>query len=153
MSSALRTCFLAAVAAAAPWVAQAQGFAVDYSLARFTAPAEMRLAPGLPLGGGAGAGLQLQAGAHWFGQVGVAHGPVSAFGPPAQGDVLNLAGGYRWSNGQSLSLQLSRGRGPGERLGLAVNYDWPRYFVRLSYDQGLYLTPTDHLRFSAGVRF
>jgi hypothetical protein len=65
-----------------------------------------------------------------------------------------VGGGYRWANGQSLSLQLSRGRGAGQRLGLAVNYDWPHYFVRFAYDQsGLTLTPQDSLRFSAGVRF
>lgn len=145
---------LLAATLAAPALARADGFAADYSLSRFTAPADVRLAPGLPLGGSeAGAGLQLQAGSHWFGQVALAQGLSNPFGQLAGNDVVNLAGGYRWGNGQSLSLQLSRGRGPGQRLGLAVNYDWPRYFVRLSYDQGLHLTPADNLRFSAGVRF
>lgn len=124
------------LAVAAPWSAHAEGFSADYSLSRFNSP-----------------GVQMQAGTQWFGQVGVDQGLVSSFGAPASHDVLNLGGGYRWANGQSLSLQLSRGRGPGQRLGLALNYDWPRYFVRLSYDQGLYITPADNLRFSAGVRF
>jgi hypothetical protein len=34
-----------------------------------------------------------------------------------------------------------------------VSYDWPRYFVRLSYDPGLNPVMQDKLRFSAGVRF
>ena len=78
---------------------------------------------------------------------------VSALPPAAVNDIFNVAGGYRWANGQSLSLQLSKGRGPGQRLGLALNYDWPHYFVRFSYEQGLNIVPQDSLRFSAGVRF
>lgn len=99
------------------------------------------------LGGSSGAGLSLQAGRNWFGQLDVGG---------AGSDIVNLAGGYRWANGQALSLQLSRGRGPGQRLGLALNYDWPRYFVRFSYDQGAFAPlpqAQDSLRFSAGVRF
>ena len=65
---------------------------------------------------------------------------------------MRIGGGYRWSDGQSLSLHVTGGRGP-ERLGLSVSYDWPRYFVRLSYDSGLNPVPQDRLRFSAGVRF
>jgi hypothetical protein len=129
----------AAAFAVAPLLAGAQGFAADYALTRgFGDPA---------------VGLTLQADRNWFGQLGVSQGPVSALTPAASNDIVNVAGGYRWSNGQALSLQLSKGRGAGQRLGLAVNYDWPHYFVRFSYDQGLNLTPQDSLRFSAGVRF
>jgi hypothetical protein len=63
-------------------------------------------------------------------------------------DAIRMGGGYRWSDGQSLSLQVTGGRA----LGLQVSYDWPRYFVRLSYDSKLNLNPPD-LRFSAGMRF
>jgi hypothetical protein len=70
----------------------------------------------------------------------------------AQGGALRLPGGYRWSDGQALSLQLA-GAGRGSRLGLAVRYEWPRYFVRLSYETGINPTPQDNLRFSAGIRF
>jgi len=140
----------------------AQGFEADYTLERFSSPqadTHLRLAPAVPLGNDAlGAGLSLQRGRNWFGQVGLSQGPVSPLVHSGSNDIVNLAGGYRWGDGQSLSLQLSRGRGPGQRLGLAVNYDWPHYFLRFSYDQqgltqGLIPAPQDSLRFSAGVRF
>jgi hypothetical protein len=135
----------------------AQGFTADYDIARLSpadAPSMLKLAPAHALGGEYSSGLSLQAGRNWFGQVAFSQGPVSTLTPSASNDIVNVAGGYKWSNGQSLSLQLSKGRGPGQRLGLAVNYDWPHYFVRFSYDQGgLTLTPQDSLRFSAGVRF
>ena len=147
----------AALLAAAPLVALAQGFAADYELSRFASPSaesQFRLAPAVSSGGdGPGAGLSLQAGRNWYGQVALAQGSSNALSHGATADVLNLGGGFRWADGQSLSLQVSRGRGLGQRLGLSVNYDWPRYFVRLSYDPGLNLTPQDSLRFSAGVRF
>jgi hypothetical protein len=153
----LRIVCAAAALVVAPWSAHAQGFAADYDIARFSSPETqplVKLAPAHALGGDfPGAGLSLQAGRNWFGQVGLAQGPVSALTPASAHDIVNMAGGYRWGNGQSLSLQLSRGRGPGQRLGLALNYDWPHYFVRFSYDQGLSLAPQDSLRFSAGVRF
>ena len=139
MDSVLRPCSKALVAAAfaaAGMLAHAQAFEADYRLEH------------------SGAGLSLQAGHSWFGQAGLSQGPVSPLVHSGSNDIFNLAGGYRWANGQSLSLQLSRGRGPGQRLGLALNYDWPHYFVRFSYDpQGLTLSPQDSLRFSAGVRF
>lgn len=142
--------------AATPAFGHAQGFTADYDIARFS-PAEstlVRLAPAHSLGGiSSGAGLSVQAGRNWFGQVQLAQQPAGALLPLAMHDSVNVAGGYRWGNGQSLSLQLSRARGPGERLGLAMNYDWPRYFVRLSYDPGWRPVPQDSLRFSAGVRF
>ena len=97
-----------------------------------------------------GAGLSLEAGQQWFGRVGV--GRTYGALPGADGSLVSLAGGYRWSDGQSLSLQLTRSR--TERLGLAVRYDWPKYFVRVSYDLRLATDPVpDTLRFSAGVRF
>lgn len=101
-----------------------------------------------------GVGLSIEAGRNWFAQVGVGRSlqyPTGLMDRGSSGDVVNLAGGYRWSGGQSLSLQLHRAR--GDRLGLAVSYGWPRYFVRLSYDSGLSPVPQDSLRFSAGVRF
>jgi len=114
----------------------------------------VRITPSAPLGGDvSGAGLSVQAGRNWFGQVELAQTPLSGSTPAGTTEVVNVAGGYRWGNGQKLSLQLSRGRGVGQRLGLSVNYDWPRYFVRLSYDQGLSLAPQEGIRFSAGVRF
>lgn len=145
----------AALVAAGGAAAQAQGFAADYALARFTAPAEVQvhLAPALPLGGDGAAGLSLQSNRHWFGQFGLAQGPSSPLNHAGSNEIANLAGGYRWAGGQTLSLQLSRGRGPGQRLGLALNYDWPRSFVRFAYDQGLSLAPADSLHLSAGVRF
>ncbi|HUR90298.1 MAG TPA: hypothetical protein VMZ74_14510 [Ramlibacter sp.] len=137
----IRACLVACMAAGAS-LACAQGFAADYSLERFASPTSLD------------AGLSLQRGRNWFGQVGLAQGPVSPLNHAGTNDILNIGGGYRWSDGQSLSLQVSRGRGPGQRLGLAFNYDWPHYFVRFSYDpQGLSLSPQDSLRLSAGVRF
>lgn len=147
---------MAAVASAAvPWGACAQGFTADYDLARVNAadPASVvRLAPALSLGGDRSSlGLSLQAGRHWFGQVQMSHEAAGSLLPVSSRHWVDVGGGYRWGNGQSLSLQLSRVQ--GQRLGLAVNYDWPRYFVRLSYDPGLTFAPQDSLRFSAGVRF
>jgi hypothetical protein len=139
---------------ALPGLAPAQGFEADYDLSKHGSPQlQFRVAPAFAIGGEAlGAGLQLQSNRHWFGQVGLSQAPLNMI-TPGSNDMLNIGGGYRFSDGQSLSLQLSRARGPLPRLGLAVSYDWPRYFVRFSYDQGLTLTPADNLRFSAGVRF
>lgn len=133
---------------------QAQTFEADYDIVRPAAP-NLRLSPVLQSSPEfSGVGLSLQGSSNWFGQVGVGRQPAAAsMVPNGQVDVMNVGGGYRFSNGQSLSLQLSRGRGPGQRLGLAVNYDWPAYFVRFSWDQGQNLVPQDNLRFSAGVRF
>lgn len=153
----LRSWAATAVVAAAPALGHAQGFTADYDIARFSSAEStplVRLAPAHSLGGvSSGAGLSLQAGRNWFGQVQLAQEPPGTLLSMATHDSVNVAGGYRWGNGRSLSLQLSRGRGPGERLGLALNYDWPRYFMRLSYDPGWSLAPQDGLRFSAGVRF
>lgn len=94
---------------------------------------------------GTGAGLSLQAGQQWFARVGV--------GRSLDSDVVSLGGGYRFSDGQALSMHVTRQLGQ-ERLGLAVRYDWSRSYLRLSYE-----APTrpmggaDMLRFSAGMRF
>ena len=129
---------LAAGALTCPVVASAQAFTADYGLAdtRFS-----------------GAGLSVTAGKNWFAQVAVGRSlqrPMTL--GEASSDALSVGGGYRWSNGQSLSLQVTGSRG-ADRLGLSVRYDWPRYFVRLSYDPRLDLVPVETLRFSAGMRF
>lgn len=144
--------------------AAAQGFSADYGLTRGVAPAEVphyqagmlalggvRLGPALESDAQfSGAGLSLAAGRNWFAQVSVGRSLQSIPGAPGPtaSDAMRIAGGYRWSDGQSLSLQVTGGRA----LGLQVSYDWPRYFVRLSYDSKLNLNPPD-LRFSAGMRF
>lgn len=40
-----------------------------------------------------------------------------------------------------------------ERAGLSLAYDWPRWFMRLSYDPRVNFTPQDMWRLSAGTRF
>ena len=171
MRAAFRFIWLPLAAAVLAWPGDgnSQTFAADYALSRSASLSvrpdsgfgaglfslgPVRVGPALRAGSDfSGAGLSL-AGRNWFGQVGVDRSAHVGTLPTGAGstDVLRIAGGYRWSDGQSLSLQLSRGRG-GERLGLAANYDWPRYFVRLSYDTGLDPLPSDNLRFSAGMRF
>ena len=135
---------LAAGALLCPAVAGAQAFSADYRI-RPIVQADSQFS---------GAGLSLAAGANWFAQVSVGrslqHDPIASGVVPAE--ALRVAGGYRWADGQSLSLQVTGGRG-SERLGLSVSYDWPRYFVRLSYDTGLSPLPQDKVRFSAGMRF
>jgi hypothetical protein len=136
------------VAGALVWPAFAYGqaFTADYALG------SLRIQPAIQSSVDFyGAGLSAEVGRSWFGQVGVGRSlqnTVSAGAP----QVLSLAGGYRFGGGQALSLQLSRGRGSDQRLGLAVNYDWPRYFVRFSYNR-MNLLPQDNLRVSAGLRF
>jgi hypothetical protein len=166
----LMLAWLGAGASLWPQAAAAQAFSADYGLSR---PAAQDAAPDSVLRGGvlhlgavrvgtvaqtdaqfSGAGLSLAAGANWFAQVSVGrslqYDPGLSAAVPA--DALRVAGGYRWANGQSLSLQVTSGRS-ADRLGLSVGYDWPRYFVRLSYDTGLKPLPQDKLRFSAGMRF
>jgi hypothetical protein len=161
--------WLAGLALLGPSAAGAQAFSADYGLARtgVDEPAAsayrngvfnlgaMRIAPVVQADAQfSGAGLSLAAGANWFAQVSVGRSlQYDASLPSAvPAEAMRVAGGYRWANGQSLSLQVTGGRGP-ERLGLSVSYDWPRYFVRLSYDTGLNPLPQDKLRFSAGMRF
>jgi len=40
-----------------------------------------------------------------------------------------------------------------ERTGLSVAYDWPRWFLRLSYDPRVNFTPQDMWRLAVGTRF
>lgn len=40
-----------------------------------------------------------------------------------------------------------------ERSGLSVAYDWPRWFLRLSYDPKVNFTPQDMWRLAFGTRF
>jgi hypothetical protein len=158
---------LIAACSALPLTATAQGFAADYELARpLDAPPSpsifggtfnwgtVNLSPALQSDSlFSGAGLSVQAGRNWFGLVGVGRSTEQEHGPGyIAGQQLSLSGGYRWGDGQSLSLRLTAGRGT-DRLGLAVSYDWPRYFVRLSYDSKANLVPQDSIRFSAGMRF
>jgi hypothetical protein len=158
---------LAAGALVMPLTARAQGFAADYDLAQ---PQELpagrsviggtlnwgsvNLSPALQSDSRfSGVGLSLEAGRNWFGLVGIGRSAELEHVPGyASGEQVSISGGYRWGDGQSLSLRLTAGRG-SERLGLALSYDWPRYFVRLSYDSKLYLVPQESLRFSAGMRF
>jgi len=152
-----------------PHSASAQAFSADYDLSRVALPrgepaldrmpafglGSVRIGAALHADAGfSGAGLSLAAGRNWFAQVSVGRSLQQANGLPgaAASEALRIGGGYRWGDGQSLSLQVTGGRGP-ERLGLSVSYDWPRYFVRLSYDSGLNPVPQDRLRFSAGMRF
>jgi hypothetical protein len=135
---------LAALVLACPLAAHAQSFEADYSIRPAIVASDAF----------SGAGLSLNAGRNWYAQVAVGRGAQYSTLPsmPGSSDALSIAGGYRWSDGQSLSLQLTSGRGV-DRLGLAVSYDWPRYFVRLSYDSKFILTPSESLRFSAGMKF
>jgi hypothetical protein len=169
ISSAVWLPLLAAAALGWAPAAGAQVFSADYGLSPAAVPAMeassqgsavfslggVGIGPALQADAGfSGAGLSLQAGRNWFAQVAVGQSLSVAPGLPmaVSGEALRIGGGYRWGNGQALSLQVTGSRGP-ERLGLSVSYDWPRYFVRLSYDGGLNPVPQDRLRFSAGVRF
>ena len=40
-----------------------------------------------------------------------------------------------------------------ERAGLSLTYDWPRWFVRVSYDPKVNFTPQDLWRLAVGTRF
>jgi hypothetical protein len=92
-----------------------------------------------------GSGLSLQAGHRWFARVGV--------GRSLDTDVLSVGGGYQFSDGDALSMHVTRQLGQ-ERLGLAVRYDWTRTYMRLAYETPLHtINGSDRLRFSAGVRF
>jgi hypothetical protein len=166
----LFACFrplLAAGVLALPLAAGAQGFAADYDLARPLELPSNRSIVGGTFNWGAfnlsptlqsdsrfsGVGLSLEAGRNWFGLVGVGRSAEQDHVPGyTAGEQLSVSGGYRWADGQSLSLRLTAGRGT-DRLGLALSYDWPRYFVRLSYDSKVNLVPQESVRFSAGMRF
>jgi hypothetical protein len=148
---------LLAAGLALPGLASAQSFSANYDLTR-PAATDADLLPssaGVQLGpvrfasafspsAVAGGGLSLETGRNWFGRITV--------GRSMETDVLALGGGYRWRDGESLSMQLSRGR-HHDRLGLAVRYDWPRSYLRFGFDPKPYDGATDMWRFSAGVRF
>ncbi|TWO71629.1 hypothetical protein FN976_08415 [Caenimonas sedimenti] len=151
------TPLLAAALLAAP-AAGAQEFAPNYMLTKPTwaSAGDPDLAPrlGLMSVGGlhlstassdTGAGLSLQAGAQWFARVNVGRSLAS--------DTVSVGGGYRFGDGQALSMHVTRQLGQ-ERLGLAVRYDWTHTYLRLSYDTrtGPAGSP-DMLRFQAGMRF
>lgn len=136
--------------------AQAQGFSPNYTL---TAPALLTapdLGPSQPLaawgplrlaaGSATGSGLSLEAGRSWFARAGI--------GRSIDADVVSVGGGYRFGDGDALSMAVTRQLGQ-ERLGLAVRYDWRKAWLRLSYEQPV-RTPgaaPDRLRFSAGMQF
>ena len=61
-------------------------------------------------------------------------------------------------DGQRLTVDVLDKRGTVEgqfirRTGLSVNYDWPRWYVRVAWDPKVNFTPQDMLRLSVGVRF
>lgn len=143
-----------ALLGAAP--AGAQVLAPDY---RLTVPAwtgDPDLSPRLPLavlgpvrlvatGAQNGSGLSLEAGEKWFARAGI--------GRSLDSDVVSVGGGYRFADGDALSMQVLRQLGQ-DRLGLAVRYDWRSSYLRLAYDQPLRVPGApERLRFSAGVRF
>lgn len=62
------------------------------------------------------------------------------------------------ADAQRLTVDLLLKRGlvedaPIRRAGLSVAYDWPRWFVRLSYDPQVNFTPQDMWRLAFGTRF
>ncbi len=151
---------------ACPSGALAQAFAADYALAP---PGGLPVHRGSSLQGARGlliapavqgdsrflgAGLSVATGQNWFAKVAVGRSLATGLtaGATPSREALSIAGGYRWIDGQALSLQVTGARG-GNRLGLSVSYDWPRYFVRMSWDSGLNPTPQEKVRFSAGMRF
>jgi hypothetical protein len=152
--SALWAGALMAVAASAQ--AQAHRVSADYSLTSPSLLAEPEVPGRLPLGAlgpvrlaaarsATGSGLSLEAGEHWFARAGV--------GRSLDDKVVSVGGGYRFLDGESLSVHVTRQLGQ-ERLGLAVRYDWRRSYLRLSYESPVRaLNEPDRLRFSAGVRF
>jgi opacity protein-like surface antigen len=149
---------LAALLAGAAACAQVQGqvLSPDYALTAPSLLVEPELSPqGSGIAWGPvriaagqsmnGSGLSLEAGHQWFARAGV--------GRSLDTDVLSLGGGYRFNDGEALSMHVTRQLGQ-ERLGLAVRYDWRRSYLRLSYESPVRsLGAPDLLRFSAGVRF
>jgi hypothetical protein len=138
--------------------AGAQEIAPNYTLTRpaWLAAGDPDLAPRLNLMSVAGlrlaaassetgAGLSLEAGVQWFARVNV--------GRSLDADLVSIGGGYRFGDGQALSMHVTRQLGQ-ERLGLAVRYDWTSTYLRLSYDARLgHAGSSDMLRFQAGMRF
>lgn len=97
------------------------------------------------LGTGSGGGLSLQAGQEWFAR--------AAIGSTLKGDLASIGGGYRFRDGDALSMHVTRQLGQ-EGLGLAVRYDRAAAYLRLSYESRLgQVGQAEMLRFSAGMRF
>jgi hypothetical protein len=139
----------------APLVVGAQEVAPHYRLA----PSPWSLASGVDgvartsvfqlgpvsVGTGSGAGLSLQAGQEWFAR--------AAVGSTLKGDLASIGGGYRFRDGDALSMHVTRQLGQ-EGLGLAVRYDRAAAYLRLSYESRLgQVGQAEMLRFSAGMRF
>src|SRR5262245_1355320 len=136
MRRALHTVFLASTAgvlAAAAVPCAAQAVAPNYALTVPSLVADPELSPRdslVALGpmrlatatSTTGSGLSLQAGQQWFARAGV--------GRSLDSDVMSLGGGYRFTDGQALSMHVTRQLGQ-DRLGLAVRYDSSRTFLRL----------------------
>jgi hypothetical protein len=121
----------------APLVVGAQEVAPHYRLA----PSPWSLASGVD----GGAGLSLQAGQEWFAR--------AAVGSTLKGDLASIGGGYRFRDGDALSMHVTRQLGQ-EGLGLAVRYDRAAAYLRLSYESRLgQVGQAEMLRFSAGMRF
>jgi opacity protein-like surface antigen len=147
---------LAGVLAAACGGVAAQNVSPRYLLTAPTPQLDPELTPRTPLlragsvqlsaaSSMTGSGLSLQAGHQWFARAGL--------GRSLESDVLSVGGGYRFQDGEALSMHVTRQLGQ-ERLGLAVRYDWTRSYLRLSYESALRATSgPDTLRFSAGLRF
>lgn len=147
----------AVLACLGPGIVHAQAVAPNYALTRpaWTAP-DPELSPRTALfalgpmqlstaTSTHGAGLSLQAGDQWFARFGA--------GRSLDADVLSLGGGYRFGDGQAVSMHVTRQLGQ-DRLGLAVRYDWQHSYLRLSYDTRLRPSGgAEMLRFSAGVKF
>ena len=132
-------------------VAQAQTLSPNYTLTEPALLAEPEAGGTLPMASwgplrlSGGKGLSLEAGQQWFARAGL--------GRSLDGGAMSVGGGYRFLDGDALSMSVTRQLGQ-ERLGLAVRYDWRQAYLRLSYDQPL-RSPgaAERLRFSAGVRF
>lgn len=158
MRTSSRICpiFLGAIGLVLMTSPAAQRLAPDYALTTPAIPLDAELAGRSPVAGvgavqfgaassATGSGLSLQAGQQWFARVGVGYGLES--------EAVTLGGGYRFADGQALSMNITRQLGQ-ERLGLAVRYDFNRAWLRLGYEAPTRgLTGPDLLRFSAGVRF
>ncbi len=157
--ASVRAARLAAVALACGCVAaQAQGLSPDYALTTPALLMQPEVLPGTPLAAwgplrlstgrsfqGGGSGLSLEAGERWFARAGA--------GRSLDGQGLSIGGGYRFTDGDALSMMVTRQLGH-ERLGLAVRYDWRQAYLRLSYEQPLRTQGmADRVRFSAGWNF
>ncbi|HVZ43093.1 MAG TPA: hypothetical protein VHA82_04720 [Ramlibacter sp.] len=145
-------------ALALPGFAGAQSLSVNYDITHpvridsdllpdaMLSLGQVRIGSSRTYQGHTGAGLSMEAGRQWFGRLTIGHS--------LEASQLSLGGGFRWGDGQSVSLQLTARNRPQERLGLSVRYDWPRYYLRLGFDPRSHLEGTvDTLRFSAGMRF